>query len=96
MRLYLILLFSRLQTHPNLSCSASRVRKTLSDFLHKTPKVIDDKLMNVARPLIPFIEALSVKIAFLLDVNRAIHSSTYNSLIAAAVGGFAEAAAAAK
>ena len=52
--------------------------------------------MNVARPLIPLIEALSVKIAFLLDVNRAIHSSTYNSLIAAAVGGFAEAAAAAK
>jgi hypothetical protein len=41
--------------------------------------------MNVARQLLPLVDALAVRLAFLLDMNRSIHTATYNSLIAAVV-----------
>jgi hypothetical protein len=41
--------------------------------------------MNVARQLIPLVESLAARLSVLADVNRSIHTPTYNKLIAAAV-----------
>ena len=57
----------------------------MTNSVSKTTQVIDDKLMNVARQLLPLVDALAVKLAFLLDINRTIHTKTYNTLIAAVV-----------
>jgi fructose-specific component phosphotransferase system IIB-like protein len=67
--------------------SASRVRQTLIDHIRNTTKVVDAKLMSVAKQLIPLVEALVAKLYSLADINRAVHTPTYNRLIAAAVDG---------
>jgi hypothetical protein len=63
------------------------------DHLHNITKAVDAKLMSVARPLIPLVEALATKLSSLANINRTIHTPTYNRLIAAAAvvdGGIAK------
>ena len=57
------------------------------DHLRNITKAVDSKLMSVARPLCPLVEALATKLSSLVDINRVVHTPTYNRLIAAVVAG---------
>ncbi len=67
---------------PRRSC---RVHKTLVDHLRTTTLAVDAKLVSVAMPLVPLVEALATTLSAFADINRRIHTPTYNRLIAAAV-----------
>jgi hypothetical protein len=47
--------------------------------------ITDTKFINVARPMVPLIEAAARKLVSLANMNRTVHAPTYNVLIAEAV-----------
>jgi hypothetical protein len=42
----------------------------------------DAKFISAARPLVPLIEAAALKLVTLINMNRVVHTQTYNVLIA--------------
>jgi hypothetical protein len=67
------------------SSSASRIRTVWFDYMRTLNPVVDAKFIGAARSLIPCIEAAALKLVGLTNMNRAVHSPTYNRLIAEAV-----------
>jgi len=65
--------------------SSSRIHSALLDHIRKVSLIADAPFIHAARPLVPHIEALARRIAGLADINRAVHTPTYNRLIASAV-----------
>ena len=65
--------------------SASRIRSVWLDYMHTLTPVVDTKFIAPARSLIPSIEAAALKLIGVANMNRAIHTPTYNRLIAEAV-----------
>lgn len=64
---------------------ASRIGRVLSDQIHKTTRVADAQFLIAVRPLVPLVKALALKLSALSDLNRAVHTPTYNRLIFEAV-----------
>lgn len=62
-----------------------RVRKAMSDHMRTRSPIVNTHFINATHPIVPLIEAAAVKLAKLADVNRAVHTNVYNTLIAAAV-----------
>lgn len=78
-------MFAIHSTHLSLSPSSSRIHSALLDHIRKVSLIADAPFIHAARPLVPHIEALARRIAGLADINRAVHTPTYNRLIASAV-----------
>ena len=53
--------------------------------MYNLTPIAETQFINAARSLIPSIEAAALKLAALANMNRMVHTPTYNSVIAAAV-----------
>ena len=53
--------------------------------MRKLEPIVDSKFIGAARSLVPSIEAAALKLVALTNMNRTIHTPTYNRLIAEAV-----------
>lgn len=80
------------QLTPSLPPSAERVRRVLTPRLASPTSVVDPQPIASFRSFVPRIEALVAKLAPLVSINRAVHTPTYNRIIAAAVAARVEAA----
>lgn len=76
--------FHQRQTHPHIVPSAERVRRAL--IARITAPAAEIPLSAAFLPFVPRIGALGHGLGTLLSVNRAVHTPTYNRLIAAAAG----------
>ena len=64
--------------------SANRVRSASFEHMRTRQPVPDTGFVAAARPLVPLIQATAAKLANLTGLNRAVHTETYNRLIAEA------------
>ena len=64
--------------------SANRVRSASFEHMRTRQPVPDTGFVAAARPLVPLIQAAAAKLANLAGLNRAVHTTTYNRLIAEA------------
>jgi hypothetical protein len=67
----------------HFSTSAIRVYDALATFVRTGAPTAT--FINSAMPVIPLIKAAAVKIAAFTNLNRTVHSETYNRLIGEAV-----------
>ena len=65
--------------------SASRISSVWLDYMRTLTPVVDTNFIAPARSLIPSIEAAALKLVNLANMNRTIHTPTYNLLISEAV-----------
>jgi hypothetical protein len=61
-----------------------RINTVWLGYMNTLAPISDTAFINVARPLIPSIEAAALKLVALSNMNRAVHTPTYNRLIAEA------------
>lgn len=50
--------------------------------MHTSAPIAETCFLGVARPLIPLIESAAARLSVIVAVNRAVHTQTYNRLIA--------------
>ena len=62
--------------------SASRVRSAWLNHMHTSAPISETCFLGVARPLISLIESAAARLSTIVAVNRAVHTQTYNRLIA--------------
>jgi hypothetical protein len=72
-----------ISSNPYYSNSSERVRKLLISALNTNVPINERQFINAARSLIPKIQAVVNKLGKILEISCAIHSSTYNAIIAA-------------
>lgn len=66
------------------SLSASRVRSAWLDHMLTLAPVSDAGFVAAGRPLVPLVQSAAARLAHLAGVNRAVHTPTYNLVIAGA------------
>ena len=71
--------------YPRHHHSASRISSVWLDYMRTLTPVVDTNFIAPARSLIPSIEAAALKLVNLANMNRTIHTPTYNLLISEAV-----------
>ncbi len=74
--------------NPSLSLylsSALRVSTAWTEHMRTLTPISDAKFISAARPLVPLIEAAALKLVAVVNMNRTVHTPTYNVLIADAV-----------
>ena len=64
--------------------SSERVRKLVISALNTNVPINEGQFINAARSLIPKIQAVVKKLGKILEISCAVHSSTYNAIIAEA------------
>jgi hypothetical protein len=72
-----------ISSNPYYSNSSERVRKLLISALNTNVPINEGQFINAARSLIPKIQAVVNKLGKILEISCAVHSDTYNAIIAA-------------
>lgn len=65
-------------------CRAHRVANVWADYMHDFKSNPKEKFISVASSMIPSIESAAKNLATLTNMNRTVHTPTYNSVIAEA------------